>query len=148
VIAYHVSILGFSAACPPSTQVVYTPVVQEPLTGQHPTIPWLVSYTHISSLGHAAGCSKFPLTQPQILAFEFCLFRSSGSDRGTLVGRGFQSAGLYEAVGSGPDRGSALVKENMADRRSTREGEGILKRLISIVADGDEGQYREQLERT
>ena len=53
--------------------------------------------------------------------------------------RGFQSAGLYEAVGSGPDRGSALVKENMADRRSTREEEGIRNRLISIVADGDEG---------
>ncbi len=81
-----------------------------------------------------------PPTQPQILAFELSLFRSSGSAGGTLVGRGFQSAGSYEAVGSGPERGSALVKENMADRRSTREEGGILNRLISIVADGDKGQ--------
>jgi hypothetical protein len=87
----------------------------------------------------------FPSTQPQILAFELSLLRSSGSDRGTLVGRGVQSAGLYEAVGSGTECGSALVKEKMAERRRTREEEGILNRLISIVADGDDGQYKEQL---
>jgi hypothetical protein len=136
---YHVSMLGFNAPCCASTQLVYTPVVQDPLSGQHPTIPWFVSKTHFASRGHAAGWFTFPLNQPQILASELSLFRSSGSDRGTLVVRGFQSAGLYEAVGSGPDRGSALVKENMADRRSTREEEGIRNRLISIVADGDEG---------
>jgi hypothetical protein len=49
---------------------------------------------------------------------------------------------LYGAVGSGTECGSALVKENMADRRRTREEEGILNRLISIVADGDDGNTK------
>jgi len=139
-----VSMLGFSGPCADPTQLVYTPVVQEPLSGQHPTIPWLVSYTHFESLGHADGSFTFPPTQPQILAFESVLFRSSDSGRGTLVGRGFQSAGAYEAVGSGPECGRALVKENIADRRSTREEDGILNRLISIIAKCDDERQRDR----
>jgi hypothetical protein len=76
------------------------------------------------------------------LAFPLSLLRSSGAACGTLVGRGFQSAGLYEAVGSGPDHGNAQVSENKAESRRARGDEGILRKLISIFNDKESEQQK------